>query len=101
MRKDTTIISATFDLMTANRLVTKNHKYSCGVDIDIEKEFKDERADFFFNSPDRQDGELYYALKKLGWLNKKYEAPYYWQVRRDKVIISYTEGDIYINYEKI
>ncbi len=92
-----TIDTAIIDLFTANRTIAKRHKYNCGIETDQQaKELKDDRATFFFLSPDRQDSELYQELKNLKWLNKKYEAGYYWQVRKDDIIISYTEGDVYI-----
>lgn len=50
----------------------------------------------FFLSPDGQNGELYYALRQLGYVTRKYDAEYYWSVREKDTdwVIAYTEGDV-------
>ena len=87
------------ELKKANKTITNRHRYSCGLEEE-DAELKDGRATFFFNSPDGQNGELYYELKKLGWRHSKYEAEYHWSVRKDNCKITYVEGDIYVTIEK-
>ena len=84
------------DLKKAATHIQSLHSYRCGLASD---EVKDEIGcgDFFFESPDGQNGELYYELLKLGYRNAGFNAEYYWKVRKDGVIISYTEGDISIS----
>ena len=65
-----------------------------GVDV------KDDRARTFFNSPDGQNGELYYELRKIKWGNAKWQAEYYWAVWKENKQIEYVEGDIYITEHK-
>lgn len=83
------------DLKKADRIIKKRHRYTCGLEED--SEVKEERASFFFQSPDGQNGELFYELRKLGWRNAGHNAEYYWKVSKDGVQISYTEGDIYLS----
>lgn len=85
------------DLIEADKLIKAQSNYSCGLENkETAKEIKDDKASFFFNSPDGQNGALYYALKSLGFKHSMYEAEYYWRVSKDGYTISYTEGDIYI-----
>ncbi len=90
-----TMNQAIMDLKTANKQVIKRHRYSCGL---ASQEYKDAVGcgDFFFESPDGQNGELYNELRKLKWLHSVYKAEYYWKVRKDNIMISYVEGDIYV-----
>ena len=90
-----TLEKAGMDLRTANQKIIKNHRYDCGLAPD---EVKDSIGcgDFFFESPDGQNGELYQALRELKWLHSVYKAEYYWKVRKDNIMISYVEGDIYV-----
>jgi hypothetical protein len=83
------------DLMKANHTITKRHKYFCGV-VSDEKQKEIGCGDYFFESPDGQNGELYSELKKLGWKNAGFNAEYFWKVHKNGYIISYTEGDISI-----
>lgn len=85
------------DLKTANRVIKKRHRYNCGLmDEDRTEGIKESRADFFFESPDGQNGELYYELRNMGWRNSGYNAEYYWGVSKDGFHIQYTEGDVYV-----
>lgn len=83
------------DLKKANQQIVKRHRYSCGLASE-EVRASIGCGDLFFESPDGQNGELYYELKKLGWRNAGYSAEYYWKVRKGNWLISFTEGDIYI-----
>lgn len=82
------------DLKQADRIIKKRTRYACGLEEDAD--IKEERASFFFHSPDGQNGELYYELIKLGWRNSGHNAPYYWGVSKHGVRIQYTEGDVYL-----
>lgn len=93
------IIDAIEDLKKADRVIKKSHRYVCGLTEKFDG--KDERADFFFESPDGQNGELYYLLKDIGWKHRKYDAQYYWIVYKNDFEICYTEGDVYIRKSKI
>lgn len=92
-------------LNKADRTIKKRHRYACGLESEATAETlqsdtgineKKNRARFFFSSPDGQNGELYYELRKLGMLNAGYSAEYYWKVREKNTgwMITYTEGDI-------
>jgi len=83
-------------LKEADRKIKKAHRYACGLEEERAEDLKDERATFFFNSPDGQNGELFYKLKELGFRTSGYNAQYDWGVSKDGVKIKYTEGDIYI-----
>lgn len=87
--KKYTYEEARADLMIADKLIKKRHRYDCGIE-DFEKKH------LFFLSPDRQNSELLYELKKLKWRESGYNAPYYWNVSKRKVFIQYREGDITI-----
>lgn len=82
------------DLYEANKKVVKNHRYACGL---VDESVKNEIGcgDYFFNSPDGQDLELFYELKALGWRGE-YNAPYLWKLTKNDMQISYCEGDIYV-----
>ncbi len=84
------------DLKKADKIIKKRHRYACGLEPDSE-EIKEERARFFFLSPDGQNGELFYELQKLGWRNAGRTAEYYWKMSRDGVRIEYVEGDVYLS----
>ena len=84
-------------LQKANDKITRRYNYPCGLEPDDKgKTLRDDRATFFFSSPDGQNGELYYELTKLGFRHSKYHAEYYWKVRKDGFAIDYTEGDVYV-----
>lgn len=96
-----TIKDATAELHIANAIIIKRHRYACGIEPNEYAEgLKDDRARFFFSSPDGQNGELFYELRNLGWRNSGYNAEYFWKVSKDGVFINYTEGDIYITLAK-
>lgn len=82
------------DLQKANRKIKRSTRYACG--LEDEGTIREERADFFFSSPDGQNGRLFWELKNLGWINSGYKAEYFWGVSKLGVHIQYTEGDIYI-----
>lgn len=85
------------DLQAADKIIKKRHRYFCGLTSDdVAQSLKDGRANFFFESPDGQNGELRYELIKLGWNSGHREAEYSWNVFKDGVHITYTEGDIYL-----
>jgi len=50
----------------------------------------------FFESPDGQNGQLYYELRELGWSQGGFDAPYHWKIVKNGVMIQFTEGDIYV-----
>ncbi|MFZ2152301.1 MAG: hypothetical protein WAV09_04295 [Minisyncoccia bacterium] len=81
------------DLKKASAEIKANVDYYCGIS---RVKFETKRIKIFFLSPDGQCGELYYKLIAMGYKNDGYSAPYYWRVEKEKVLISYTEGDIYI-----
>jgi len=85
-------------LQQADRKIKRAHRYTCGLVDDAQAEtLKSGSAYFFFESPDGQNGELFYALKELGYRASGYTAPYDWAVSKDGVRIKYTEGDIYLS----
>lgn len=84
------------DLMKANKKVTSKTRYSCGI-MESPEGIKEDRAQFFFESPDGQDYEFFAALRGLGWADAGFNAPYYWNVIKDGIKISYVEGDVYVN----
>lgn len=86
------------DITKADKIIKKRHRYACGLETD-DANLKDGRASFFFNSPDSQNGELYYELKNLGWRHSKFEAEYYWTLKKDKYVLTYCEGDLYLKKE--
>ena len=83
------------DIETADRIIKKRYKYFCGL---VSKEKKDAIGcgDLFFESPDYQNDDLYYELRKLKWINSGYNSCYHWGVSRDGIRIEFVEGDIYI-----
>ncbi len=97
-------------LNKADRTIKKRHRYQCGLERPAVKGVSvdsfgistdsvvPERLRTFFLSPDGQNGELYYALRGLGFSHAKRDAEYYWVVRDHKTgwCISYTEGDVEI-----
>ena len=90
-------------------LIEQNHRYSCGLETGIlanRWSFKgveqpNVKASGFFNSPDSQNGEFYYALKKVGLRHHFYNAEYHWGVRLGKIILTYTEGDVDVFEEPV
>jgi len=84
------------DLIKADAIIKRHHKYFCGIARDDDGKFIGSSSDIFFESPDGQNGELYYELKRLGYRNARFTAEYYWKVKKDNWIIEYVEGDIYI-----
>ena len=88
--KDTIIL----DLKKVNNQIKKKHRYPCG--LIVGEGVRSGGADFFFESPDGQNGELYWGLRKAGFEDAGYRAQYFWTVKKDKFIVSYVEGDIYI-----
>jgi hypothetical protein len=81
------------DLIKADKKIKKNHRYNCGL---LESTEGIGIGDFFFESPDGQNGELYYKLKELGWRHSMYKAEYYWRVSKNGLFLTYCEGDISI-----
>ena len=95
---DPTLSGAGVDLRIANRKVVRRANYMCGIvenGLDVEN-LKDEKAQFFFESPDGQDYELYMALRDIGYREKFFKAPYYWRVEKHGFAIEYVEGDVYL-----
>lgn len=91
-----------FCLKEANKKVRKNHTYFCGL-VPEEQDltgYKDDKATFFFESPDGQNGELYYTLRSMGWKHRMYDAEYYWTLYKGGYEINYCEGDVYIRKER-
>ena len=82
------------DLYKANKKVIRKYEYRCGLATD---ELKNEIAcgDYFFESPDGQDLDLFYELKALVWRGE-YDEPYLWKLNKNNIQISYSEGDIYL-----
>lgn len=83
------------DLFTADKKIKRRTKYKCGLVSEQEKAGLG-CGDYFFESPDGQNGELYYELQELGYSSGGYNAPYYWKIVKDGWQIAYIEGDIYI-----
>jgi hypothetical protein len=83
------------DIEQADKVIKKQHRYPCGL---VSEAIKNEIGcgDLFFESPDGQNGELYYGLQHLGWRNSGYAAPYHWGVSKDGIKIEFIEGDIYV-----
>jgi hypothetical protein len=96
MNKENAIV----DLRIANREIRKRHNYFCGL---VSDDVRDSIGcgDLFFESPDGQNGELFYELRKMGWRNAGFNAEYYWKVTKDGWIIEYVEGDVYIQQKKV
>jgi hypothetical protein len=87
------------DLKKVDEIIKSKHRYSCGFEYEggiLLASITDEKARLFFNSPDGQNGELYYALRNLGYHNARYTANYDWKVFKDGAEISYVEGDVYV-----
>jgi hypothetical protein len=86
-------------LKEVNDQIKVDYDYSNGLD-DEPKMNADGIVTAFYVSPDYQNERLYYTLIQDGWRNAGYNAPYYWKVRRGKVVLTYTEGDISIYEDK-
>ena len=88
---------AILDIRKADAIIKARTRYDCGLTEDITH---CEGAELFFQSPDGQNGELYYELLKLGWRNSGWGAEYYWKVSKGRtgegVRISMVEGDLYV-----
>jgi len=86
------------DIMQIDANIKAHTRYTCG----LEGEWKDEesRSRSFFSSPDDQRTELFYALMKMGYIEKFYNAPYYWKVAKNGVEVLYIEGDLYLTASK-
>lgn len=88
------------ELVRADRKIKKRTRYECGlVSEEVRKEIG--CGDFFFESPDNQNGELRSELIKLGWNGGEYSAPYHWKVYKGGFQIWYVEGDIYLKQVNI
>lgn len=83
------------DIRKANKEIIKRHKYVCGL-VPDEKKAELGCGDMFFESPDGQNSELFYELKRLGYRTSGYNAEYDWGVSKQGWKISFCEGDIYI-----
>lgn len=99
MKKEITIEEqfrqAYADIEKCDRKIKRRHRYHCGLaDEKTTRELG--CGDLFFESPDWQNSELYYALRELGWINSGYKAPYHWGVSRGGIKISFVEGDVYV-----
>jgi hypothetical protein len=85
------------DIQKANKKVIGHYRYKCGIaPSDIANTLKDSKARFFFESPDGQNYEFYMALMDLGYKEKFFKAPYYWEIEKDGFSVNYVEGDLYI-----
>ncbi|UOF78925.1 hypothetical protein [Caudoviricetes sp.] len=77
-----------------SKFIEKRHRYTCGLEeIKVTEQGK---AFGFFQSPDGQNGEFFYALIDAGFRRHFYQAEYYWAVAKGDIILQYTEGDISI-----
>jgi len=83
------------DIEKADKIIKKRYRYECGL---VSEAVKNEIGcgDLFFESPDYQNDDLYYELRKLGWRNSGYAACYHWGVSKGDLKITFVEGDIYI-----
>ena len=89
-----TLAQAKADITKANASVTKQYRYSCGLESEwIDSEIKSQN---FFNSPDYQNDDFHSELQRLGWKDGTYHAPYYWSLIKDDIQIEYIEGDVYL-----
>lgn len=85
-----------------SKILEKSYKYSCGLThLDGGHKWSHNgikqpttKASGFFESPDGQNGEFYYALKDIGMEHHFFNAEYHWGVRKGNIILTYTEGDI-------
>jgi len=83
-------------------IIERNHRYSCGLEkLDITGPWSykkmpqpNPKASGFFESPDGQNGEFYYALLDVGFEHHFRNAEYHWGVRKGNIILTNTEGDI-------
>lgn len=86
------------ELRVANQAIRKQYRYPCGLLRPSAAEgLKASGAQFFFESPDGQNADLYWQLGKLGWGHSFYNAPYHWGLNRNGVYLRYVEGDIYLS----
>lgn len=87
------------DIEEVDRGIKLEYRYRCGLtDRKTAKELG--CGDLFFESPDRQNLDLYYGLRKLGWARKKPMVPHHWVVSRLGVKILFSEGDIYVRHNR-
>ena len=91
-----TIKQVVADIIQAQKIIKKEYKikYTFGLNIEMCKSMG--CGDLFFESPDGQNGALYYKLKNLGWRHHKFETEYYWGLTKNNTRLIFTEGDIYI-----
>jgi hypothetical protein len=83
------------DIIKADKIIKKRHRYSCGLVSEVEKAAIG-CGDLFFESPDGQNGELYSELRNLGYSMGRFNAGYDWKISKNGIQISYCEGDIYV-----
>lgn len=82
-------------LMACDQKIKGMYRYSCGIErMELSKD--ETMYSGFFSSPDYQNSALLSELRSRGFQLAGYEAAYYWKVRRGKVYIAYTEGDVSI-----
>jgi len=91
---DLNLTMALHELKIANDIVKSKHSYDCGL-TGKERYFKG-YIYLFFESPNYQNEELFYLLRMNGWRSAGFAAPYHWNVKKQGVFISYSEGDISI-----
>jgi len=92
-----------------SKLVERRYRYSCGLEEFrfTEKwsynfvEQPNAKIYGFFNSPDGQNGEFYWALRDVGFAHHFRMAEYHWGVRMGKIILTYTEGDVDVFEEPV
>jgi hypothetical protein len=108
--KQKTLESVVHLAQLVNQVLIKKHRYSCGLEsleISTNKwsyrgiEQPNPKAHGFFNSPDGQNGEFYWALRDAGFAHHFRMAEYHWGVRMGKIILTYTEGDVDIFEEPV
>lgn len=100
MDNDTIMGNAVREVINANTAVRKLYKYDCGItEIGLDN-LKDDKAKFFFQSPDGQDYVFYMKLCDAGFKEDFFSAPYHWGVQKNGVAVCYIEGDVYLSLIK-
>ena len=102
-KKDQTVESVCKIIETVSEMINRKYRYGCGItELSVSNtswsykgvDQPNDKATGFFESPDGQNGEFYYALLDVGFSHHFRNAEYHWGVRMGNIIVSYTEGDI-------
>ena len=55
------------------------------------------RARFFLENHDSERTQFHTLLKRAGFIDAGYRAPYAWKVRFGGIFVEYVEGDVYVS----